>query len=75
MKALRRRYGRGAAAYNRGSRAIRAQIDRELAERRVGRYCTGTMYNGPGKRYVRCAKCRVVDYEKNEGDRCGRLIA
>jgi len=33
--------------------------------------CPGHMENGPGKKYVRCDTCGRVDYEKNEGDRCG----
>lgn len=57
----------GAAAYRRGSRAIRAQIDRELEARR--RVCGGTFRNGPAKKYVRCDRCSAVDYERNEGDR------
>lgn len=62
----------GAAAYNRGSRAIRAQLDRERMPE--GRYCGGVYDNGPGKRYARCRRCRAIDYEANEGDRCGRLL-
>lgn len=72
MNQLRRRYGHGAAAYNRGSRAIRAQLDRERI--RSGRYCTGTMIDGPNKAYGRCTRCGAIDYEKYEGDRCRRLI-
>lgn len=64
----------GAAAYNRGSRAIREQIDRELREKRKLRYCPGTFYNGPGKRFARCDTCKRVDYEANEGDRCGHHL-
>jgi hypothetical protein len=64
----------GIAAYNRGSRAISAGIDREAARTRYGRYCTGKMWNGPGKQYARCLKCGDIDYEKYEGDRCGKLI-
>jgi len=32
--------------------------------------CNGTLYNGPGKRFVRCSKCGTVDWESNEGDAC-----
>jgi hypothetical protein len=63
----------GAAAYNRGSRAIRAQIDRDLAARRTETLCPGKMRNGPEKKYTRCDLCSAIDYEKNEGDRCGRV--
>jgi hypothetical protein len=58
----------GAAAYNRGSKAISAQIDRELKSH--NRPCNGVMYNGPNKRYARCSRCGRIDYEQNEGDRC-----
>jgi hypothetical protein len=34
--------------------------------------CAGVMQNGPDKRYARCSSCAAIDYEKNEGDRCGR---
>lgn len=64
----------GTAAYNRGSRAISAQIDRELADKRRRVICNGTFYNGPGKRFARCDKCKRIDYEANEGDRCRRAI-
>lgn len=57
----------GAAAYNRGTRAIRAQFDREAEERRR-RSCGGVFANGPGKRFVRCCSCGAVDYERSEGD-------
>jgi len=57
----------GAAAYRRGSRAISAQIDREQEAKR--RACGGTFRNGPDKRFARCDRCGVVDYERNEGDR------
>jgi hypothetical protein len=56
----------GAAAYNRGSRAIRASFDRD-ARRRP---CPGTYRNGPNKDFARCSYCGRVDYEKYEGDRC-----
>lgn len=59
----------GQAAYNRGSRAISIQIDRELEEKGQRR-CDGTMENGPEKRYVRCRRCGVIDYELYEGDHC-----
>jgi hypothetical protein len=59
----------GSAAYNRGSRVIRERIDRELAERRTRRVCGGTFRPGPEKRFSRCGKCGVIDYEKYEGDR------
>lgn len=32
--------------------------------------CNGKMENGPGKRFARCGRCRRIDYEANEGDRC-----
>jgi len=63
------------AAYNRGSRAIRESIDRREGKVKVGRYCGGAMGNGPGKDFVRCNRCGNIDYEKYEGDRCGRIIA
>lgn len=63
----------GAAAYNRGSRAIRNQIDRELAASRRTP-CPGLFRNGPGKRYARCSHCGRVDYEANEGDRCRAVL-
>lgn len=44
--------------------------ERRGAERRSDA-CRGRMSNGPGKRYVRCALCGRVDFEKNEGDVCG----
>ena len=51
-RALRRRFGHGVAAYNRGSRLISRQTDAALAGRvKEGRFCTGRMRNGPGKRY------------------------
>ena len=71
-KVLRKRYGRGVAAYNRGSRLISRQLDRAVI--RDGWYCNGRMENGPNKNYARCQKCGHIDYEKNEGDLCGRLI-
>lgn len=75
-RVLRRRYGRGVAAYNRGSRLISRQISGDLAGRvKDGRYCGGVMYNGPDKRYTRCSRCKKIDWEKNEGDRCDRVIA
>lgn len=55
--------------YNRGSRLIRTQIDRELHERRIRRPCGGTFRNGPEKKYARCDRCGIVDYEKYEGDK------
>lgn len=39
----------------------------EVAARHARR-CGGRFRNGPGKRYVRCAACGALDYEKNEGD-------
>jgi hypothetical protein len=36
--------------------------------------CGGRLENGPGKRYVRCVRCRRIDWEANEGDRCAFLI-
>ena len=62
----------GAAAYNRGSRMIRERTDRETAARRT--YCAGKMRNGPAKNYVRCPQCGRVDFEKYEGDTCGREV-
>lgn len=63
-------------AYSRKSRAINAQIDRELAEKRNVRRirCDGRMRNGPEKRYARCIKCGAIDYELNEGDRCRAFV-
>lgn len=72
MKALKRRYGHGVAAYRRGSRAIQAQLERDLP--RQGWLCPGKMENGPGKRFVRCGRCDAIDYEKSEGDRCNKLF-
>jgi hypothetical protein len=62
----------GVAAYNRGSRVIRRELDATIMKR--GRYCGGRFTNGPGKRYARCVRCRRIDYEANEGDRCSFLI-
>lgn len=64
----------GIAAYNRGSRTISTQIDRSLTGRRTTERCGGKFFNGPGKRYVRCARCGSIDYEANEGDRCLKII-
>ena len=65
----------GAAASNRGARVIAAQIDRELEARRTRReVCGGACHNGPGKAFARCSRCEAIDYEKYEGDRCGREI-
>ena len=36
------------------------------------RTCPGTMHNDPTKTFTRCDTCHAIDYEKNEGDRCGR---
>jgi hypothetical protein len=36
--------------------------------------CGGTYYNGPDKAYGRCDRCKAVDYEKYEGDKCTREI-
>jgi hypothetical protein len=75
-RTLKKRYGHGVAAYNRGSRLISRQTDAALAGRvKFGRYCGGKMYNGPGKRFTRCARCGSIDYEANEGDACERVIA
>jgi hypothetical protein len=75
-RALKKRYGHGVAAYNRGSRLISRQTDAAIAGRvKLGRYCMGKMYNGPGKRFARCGRCGHIDYEANEGDKCGRIIA
>lgn len=62
----------GAAAYNRGSKVLRDQLDREAEDRRTVRHvrCSGLMRNGPEKRYARCRVCGGVDYELNEGDHC-----
>ena len=74
-RALRRRFGHGVAAYNRGSRLISRQTDAALAGRvKEGRFCTGRMRNGPGKRFTRCNRCGDIYWEKNEGDRCERII-
>lgn len=64
----------GAAAYNRGSRAVRERIDREQRGKRVRTICGGTYYNGPDKAYGRCDRCKAVDYEKYEGDKCTREV-
>lgn len=61
----------GAAAYNRGSRAIRAAIDRE---RDTPAPCGGRYGNTPGKLAARCGRCGRLDYEANEGDRCTRMV-
>lgn len=70
---LRRRYGHGVAAYNRGTRLLRRQLDRDAVK--VGRYCGGKMHDGPNKAFGRCSSCGKIDYEKYEGDRCTRIIA
>ena len=62
----------GVAAYNRGSRVIRRQLDATIVKR--GRLCGGRFENGLGKRYARCVRCRRIDWEANEGDRCSFLI-
>ena len=62
----------GAAAYNRASRVIRERIDGEPRVR--SERCGGRFMNGPEKRYARCSRCRSLDYEANEGDRCVRII-
>lgn len=65
----------GVAAYNRGSRCISAQLDRELADRSMRRVpCGGKLYNGPDKRFGRCALCHRIDYEGYEGDRCRQTV-
>ena len=33
--------------------------------------CRGRVENGPLKRFTRCAVCRRIHWEKNEGDACG----
>jgi hypothetical protein len=58
----------GAAAYNRGSRAIRARFDRELAAKRTRVRCPGRM--GHETPHARCGVCHCLAYELNEGDRC-----
>jgi hypothetical protein len=30
--------------------------------------CNGTFFNGPEKRFARCAFCGAIDYERYEGD-------
>lgn len=62
----------GAAAYRRGSRVIREQIDRECSARRLR--CAGKMRNGPDKRFARCDQCGAISYEKYEGDTCGKEV-
>ncbi|MDD3983984.1 MAG: hypothetical protein PHU54_08595 [Candidatus Omnitrophica bacterium] len=64
----------GAAAYNRGSRCISEQIDREQSSRRILVRCAGRMRNGPGKRFARCDKCGQIDWELNEGDPCRGFV-
>ena len=64
----------GAAAYNRGSRAISEQIDREFRSRSRLIRCKGRMRNGPGKRYARCESCGEIDWELNEGDPCRQFV-
>ena len=65
----------GAAAYNRGSKAIREQIDRELERKTIRVRCKGIMRNGPEKRYARCRHCGAIDWELNEGDSCRAFVA
>lgn len=36
--------------------------------------CDGKFTNGPNKRYARCTRCRVVDFEANENERCTRTV-
>ena len=64
----------GIAAYNRGSAAIRHQLDREARARRTRVRCGGKLHNGPGKRYVRCERCQHIDWEANEGDLCTEFV-
>ncbi len=66
----------GVAAYNRGTKALCDQLDREEKDRRTVLMvtCGGTMRNGPGKAYGRCTVCGAVDYEAYEGDRCRRMV-
>jgi len=59
----------GAAAYNRGSAAIRRGLVRRRAAG-LREVCRGVMENGPCKAYARCSTCRHVDHEADEGDRC-----
>ena len=42
--------------------------------RGTDRRCGGTFMNGPQKAYARCGRCRALDCEANEGDRCNRTI-
>ena len=66
----------GIAAYNRGTKALRDRLDREVAERRTVRMveCGGRIYNGPYKCYGRCSACGAIDYEAYEGDLCRRKV-
>jgi hypothetical protein len=38
--------------------------------RKPKRVCGGTYYNGPGKLFARCDRCKRKSYEKYEGDPC-----
>jgi hypothetical protein len=66
----------GVAAYNRGTKALCDQLDREERDRRTVRMveCGGRMRDGTGKLYGRCTACGGIDYELYEGDRCRRLV-
>lgn len=35
----------------------------------------GRLENGSGKRYARCSRCRRIDWEGNDGDRCRELAS
>jgi rRNA maturation endonuclease Nob1 len=54
---------------------VRHLLDRAIADgiepKRRRRPCGGTFRNGPSKKFARCDRCGVVDYEKYEGDRHG----
>ena len=80
-RALRRRFGHGVAASAPPWRCLRPIRRTDPSALRLhgrvkeGRFCTGRMRNGPGKRFTRCDRCGDIYWEKNEGDRCERIIA